>query len=61
MVKKKVWEGILIIIILAAALLTIWYYMSFTNHPVPSRGVYVLNTTEIKYREKDYAYLYKTV
>lgn len=50
MVKKKTWEMILVFLfVLLFVGFGLWYYMSFSKQPTPSRGVYVQNNIQSKY------------
>jgi len=48
MTSKKVWSGIvLFLFILMIGVFATWYYISLSNHPIPSRGVFVKNEFKI--------------
>ncbi|NLM12409.1 MAG: hypothetical protein GX209_01500 [Epulopiscium sp.] len=61
MVKKKSWGGILILLlVLMGGALAVWWYMSFSSQPVPSKGVYVNNILS-DYGGPPYDCVYKAV
>lgn len=59
MIKKRIWEGIaILLLILILCIFGIWYYVSFINKPVPLKGVYV-NNNQGNNGGSCYASLYK--
>ncbi|HHW68228.1 MAG: hypothetical protein PWP07_1089 [Epulopiscium sp.] len=61
MVKRKTWGGIIILLlVLMVGALAAWIYMSFSNQPVPSKGVYV-KSIQSDYGGLPYDSLYKAV
>jgi len=61
MVRKKTWGGILILLlVLMVGALAVWFYTSFSNQPVPSKGVYV-NNIQSDYGGSPYDCVYQAV